>query len=65
MELIGAATGTLIKSKYLSGGTSFDADIGHLADQCGIAVDMIYTTTNDGRLMVAASFSREMAAGGA
>jgi hypothetical protein len=67
MILIGAATGTLIKSKYLSGGTSFDANqlIGHIADQCGMAVDMIYADTNDGRLMVAASFSREMAVSGA
>lgn len=34
--------------------------IGEMANQCAMAVDMTFTDTRDGRLMVAAAFSREM-----
>ena len=36
---------------------------GHLremSNQCAMAVDMLYTDTNEGRLMVASAFTREM-----
>lgn len=31
-----------------------------MSNQCAMAVDMLYTDTNDGRLMVASAFTREM-----
>ncbi len=64
MLLIGDTTGTRVESKYTGIHISANANgaIREMANQCGMAVDMVYTGTNDGRLMVAESFSREMAA---
>ncbi|MFO0821336.1 MAG: hypothetical protein U1A77_25560 [Pirellulales bacterium] len=60
--LVVDTTKTCFESQYtgihISANTN--REIRELANQCGMAVDMIYTDTNDGRLMVAASFSREM-----
>ena len=62
--LIEYRTGTCFESRYtgLHIAANTHGMIRELANQCGMAVDMIYTDTNDGRLMVAASFSHEMAA---
>ncbi|MFO0819377.1 MAG: hypothetical protein U1A77_15630 [Pirellulales bacterium] len=62
--LVGASTKTCFDSAYTGIHISANADvqIREMANQCGMAIDMIYTGTNDGRLMVAASFSREMGA---
>jgi hypothetical protein len=64
MLLIGDITGTDFESEHTGIHISANANgaIREMANQCGMAVDMIYTDTNDGRLTVAASFSREMAA---
>ena len=62
--LVGDTTKTNFESKYTGIHISAKANgvIREMANQCGMAVDMIYTHTDDGRLMVATSFSREMAA---
>lgn len=64
MLLIGERTRTPIESRYTGNRISANTErmIPELANQCAMAVDMIYTESNDGRLMVAATFSREMAA---
>jgi hypothetical protein len=64
MLLIGDITGTDFESEHTGIHISANANgaIREMANQFGMAVDMIYTDTNDGRLTVAASFSREMAA---
>ncbi len=64
MLLVGHTTRTPVESEY-SGihiAANDNGVIREMANQCGMAVDMLYTSTNDGRLIVAASFSREMAA---
>ncbi len=63
MLLIGKITGTDVESKYtgIHVTANDNGAMREMANQCGMAVDMQYTDTNDGRLMVAASFSREMA----
>lgn len=60
--LIVHTTKTCFESAYTGIHISANAngEIREMANQCGMAVDMIYTDTNDGRLLVAASFSREM-----
>jgi hypothetical protein len=64
MLLIGAATRTRFESEHTGVHISANANgaICEMANQCGMAVDMIHAGTNAGRVMVAASFSREMAA---
>ena len=64
MLLIGDTTGTHVESEWTGIHVSANDNgaIREMANQCGMAVDMIYTDTNVGRLMVAASFSREMTA---
>lgn len=64
MILVGSITGIDVESKNtgIRIAVSDNGAIREMANQCGMAVDMLYTDTNDGRLMVAASFSREMAA---
>ncbi len=64
MLLVGNITGTHVESEYtgIHIAANDNGAIREMANQCGMAVDMLYTNTNDGRLMVAASFSREMAA---
>ena len=64
MLLVGKITGTHVESKNtgIHIAANDNGAIREMANQCGMAVDMLYTDTNDGRLMVAASFSREMAA---
>lgn len=64
MLLVGNITGTDVESRNTGFHIAANDNraIREMANQCGMAVDMLYTDTNDGRLMVAASFSREMAA---
>lgn len=61
--LIADTTKTCFESKCTGIHLSADAQgvIQEMANQCGMAVDVIYAGTNDGRLMIAESFSREMA----
>jgi hypothetical protein len=63
MLLVGNITGTDIKLRNtgIHIAENDNGAVREMANQCGMAVDMLYTDTNDGRLMVAASFSREMA----
>ena len=39
---------------------NINGQLRELANQCAMAIDMVYTDTNDGRLMVASAFTREM-----
>lgn len=63
MLLIGNITGRAFESRNtgIHIAANQNGAIREMANQCGMAVDMLYTDTNDGRMMVAASFSREMA----
>lgn len=62
MLLIGDTTSSGVESKFTGIHISANGNgaIREMANQCGMAVDMIYNGAHDGRLMVAASFSREM-----
>ncbi len=64
MLLVSSTTGAELECSMPGIAKSANANgiIREMANQCGMAIDMIHAQTHDGRMLIAASFSREMAA---